>query len=106
MGHLYLVGDCDFQVAVLGFIIKLITITNIVPSSTHERKFLGPFCSTNKPVIIGIILFRGSSSRRREEMRFLAGVSWVGKRSFLHRFDSFKGEKDLICKAVNFLVSS
>ena len=49
MGHLYLVGDCDFQVAVLGFIIKLISITSSVPSSTHERKFLGS-------VINGIIL--------------------------------------------------
>ena len=78
MGHLYLVGDCDFQVAVLGFIIKLILITSSVPSSAHERKFFGPLCSTNKPVINGIILSLGSSSRRQEEVRFLAGVSWVG----------------------------
>ena len=78
MGHLYLVGDCDFQVAVLGFIIKLISITSSVPSSTHECKFFGPLCSMNKPVINGLILSLGSSSRRQEEVRFLAGVSWVG----------------------------
>ena len=78
MGHLYLVEDCDFQVAVLGLIIKLISITSSVPCSTHERKFFGPLCSMNKPVINGIILSLGSSSRRQEEVRFLAGVSWVG----------------------------
>ena len=73
-----LVGDCDFQVAVFGFITKLISFTKSVPSSTRERKFLGPLCSMNKPVINGIILSLGSSSRRQEEVRFLAGVSWVG----------------------------
>ena len=59
-------------------VIKLISITSSVPSSTHERKFFGPLCSMNKPVINGIILSLGSSSRRQEEVRFLAGVSWVG----------------------------
>ena len=41
MGHLYLVGDCDFMVAISGLIIKLIIITNSFLSSTHLRKFLG-----------------------------------------------------------------